>query len=262
MTCDGHWTAGARRWAGLAVLAATTAVVVGCNRPAEDESPDPAMTDTPEAVAPVEPTATSRETETTTKTLAEPEAPAMPDAAATPQEAPASAEAVDAEQPVEAPAKPDPTMAEAEALLSAGKPYLAVNGRSPIPAEGETIDKPIAAVRLLDEELVNMPEVDAPPPGTIIPWTEAKKYLGHRITVEGTIVNTYNYNGNICFLNFDKDWQGKFYITSFKELFPELPEAPEDYFLNKKVRFTGKVLLHKGRPNIELRSPKQFEIVE
>lgn len=244
----------------MAVLTATTAVVVGCNRPAENESPDPAMTDTPEAVAQAEPTATSEATEATTKTPVEPEAQAMPDAAATPQEAPASAEAVDAEHPVEAPAKPEPAMAEA--LLSAGKPYLAANGRSPIPEKGETIDKPIAPVRLMDDELVNMPEVDAPPPGTVIPWTEAKKYLGHRITVEGTIVNTYNYNGNICFLNFDKDWQGKFYITSFKELFPELPEAPEDYFLNKNVRFTGKVLLHKGRPNIELRSPKQFEIVE
>ena len=147
----------------------------------------------------------------------------------------------------------------AQAPLKRGQPYMVAAGRSPIPNEGETFTEPIKAQRLADDsgEKVERERPDGP-----VGWGAAHNYVGMRITVEGTIVNTYNHKGNICFLNFHEDWRGKFYLPVFKEVFADLPEAPEKYFLNKTIRVTGKVKLHQNRPNIEIKSIKQIEIVE
>jgi micrococcal nuclease len=40
----------------------------------------------------------------------------------------------------------------------------------------------------------------------VIDWKDAHKYYNQHVIVEGIIVNTYN-SGNVCFLNFDKDYQ-------------------------------------------------------
>jgi len=155
------------------------------------------------------------------------------------------------EKVVEAPA--------AQAPLKRGQRYMVAAGRSPIPNEGETFTKPIKAQRLADD---SGNKVERERPDGPVTWGAAYNYVGMRITVEGKIVNTYNHQGNICFLNFHEDWRGKFYLPVFKEVFADLPEPPEKYFLNKTIRVTGKVVLHQNRPNIEVKSIRQIEIVE
>lgn len=146
-----------------------------------------------------------------------------------------------------------------EVLLDAGQPYIAAAGRSPIPQEGETFDKPLPIKRLVDERGA---EVKLPAPDGPVTWGAAQNYIGQRITVEGVIVDTYNHKGEVCFLNFSKEWRGKFYVPVFDEVFADLPEPPETYFLNKTVRVTGTVTQHQNRPNIEVQSIKQIEIVD
>jgi len=147
---------------------------------------------------------------------------------------------------------------------SRGEPYVAANGVSPLPKPGDGIAPPIPPKRLVTQE-----QYDAPPPAPStlpapdgpVAWTEAPKYLGQTITVKGTIVATKNI-GPICFLNYDPNWQDKFYIAMFKEAFDLLPDPPEEHYMNRTLLVTGKVTLHKDRPQIEVHDVSQIEVLE
>jgi hypothetical protein len=134
--------------------------------------------------------------------------------------------------------------------------------RSPYPQESEIVTRPIEADRLDGGEAEVAPPEPAVATGETVPWDQAKLHVGKVITVQGKIVNTYNHRGEVCFLNFDTDWRDKFYIPIFQKAFRFLPEEPQDYYMNKTIRVTGEVTLHKGRPNIEVRDLDQIEIVE
>ncbi len=166
---------------------------------------------------------------------------------------------VDATQPAE----PDEDESVEEASPP-GEPYVAANGESPLPKHGEGIAEPIPPKQLITQEEYNAePPQDStlPTPDGPVAWTEAHKYLGQTITVKGTIVDTNNIGG-ICFLNYDPDWQGKFYIAIFKEAFDLLPDPPEVHYLNRTLLVTGKITLHRDRPQIEVRDMSQIEAVE
>ena len=140
--------------------------------------------------------------------------------------------------------------------------YLAAAGRSPYPQPGESIDEPIRLARL--DEPQHRPPLAAPPEGSVIPWDQAARYVGHTITVEGTIVATKRFK-DVCLLNFDTDWQGKFYLAVYRDAFENLPEQPEIHFLDKTVRVTGEVEFHRGdrdRPQIEVHDASRVTIVE
>jgi len=157
---------------------------------------------------------------------------------------------------------PDPpTPAEAEAepdeLVKADEPYVAPAGRSPIPREGESIDKP-RPPKTLDVP----PDGVAPPEGEVIAWDQAAQHLGYDVTVEGRIVDTHLIeSGAICFLNFKENDREAFYLAMFREAFEDLPQPPQDYYLGKTIRVTGLVKTHKGRPQIEVHSNDQIEVV-
>lgn len=142
-------------------------------------------------------------------------------------------------------------------LLTAttGEPYLAACGRSPIPQGNETFNTPIPYKRLQPE---NLPK--PPPPGVAVPWTEADRFVGQRITVEGTIVDTHALD-TITFLNFDKNWQGKFYVVVFASAHTDAFH-PETEYLNKKLRITGVVSMHKDRPQLKVDRLDQIEILQ
>lgn len=95
----------------------------------------------------------------------------------------------------------------------------------------------------------------------IIPWEEAHKYYGKFVTVEGTIVNTYN-SGKACFLNFHPDWKRHFTTIIFASDFYKFPSTPEKYYYNKRVKITGTIREYQGKPEIILKEPTQIEIVQ
>ena len=141
--------------------------------------------------------------------------------------------------------------------------YVAANGISPLPKYGEGIAPPIPAERLITQEQYDTQPLEPstlPSPEGFVAWTDAQNYLEQTITVKGTIVDTKNI-GQICFLNYDSDWQGKFYVAIFKEAFDLLPDPPEEHYLNRTLLVTGKVTLHKDRPQIEVRDISQIEVV-
>lgn len=93
----------------------------------------------------------------------------------------------------------------------------------------------------------------------VISWEEAGNYLGQEVVVEGTIVRTFN-SGRACFLNFHPDYQRYLSLVILAADFSKFPPQPEQYFLNKKVRARGRVLLYRGRLEIILNSPAQITV--
>lgn len=148
--------------------------------------------------------------------------------------------------------------AERQPNVATGRPggYLVPAGRSPIPQPGETLGAAIKPGEFVERKNAATP----PPPTGIVPWHQADRYVGQTITAEGTVINTHN-TGKVCFLNFARDWHGQFYIVIFTEALGGWDQPPQIYFLNRKVRVTGQVHLHNGRPQIRVKSPSQITIV-
>lgn len=92
-----------------------------------------------------------------------------------------------------------------------------------------------------------------------IDWKEARSYAGQEVVVEGVIVRTFN-SGRACFLNFHPDYQQYLSLVIFASDFSKFPPRPEEYYLNKKVRVTGRILLYRGRPEVILNSPAQITV--
>lgn len=133
--------------------------------------------------------------------------------------------------------------------------------RSAFPNQGEAITQPIAAKRLSEESQFLEP-IDEGNIPDIVPWTEAKRYLGYVITVEGKIVEVgQSRNGKVSFLNFHQDWRGKFYMVVFDDLAKTLDASVEEVFRGKTLRVTGEVENHRGWPQIKILSMDQVEIV-
>ena len=96
-------------------------------------------------------------------------------------------------------------------------------------------------------------------------WNDSKLYsgelYGRYVTVEGTIVNTYN-SGKACFLNFHTNWKKYFTAVIFRSDFSEFPSSPEKHYKNKKVRVSGILKEYNGKPEIILKDQSQIKIIE
>lgn len=167
--------------------------------------------------------------------------------------------------------RPDAPVAEIDEELAAEIDALvnadAVNaihkiaGRSAFPNQGEVITEPIPAKKLSDNNPFSEAIDEANIPD-VVPWNEAAKYVGYEITVEGKIVDIgQSRDGKTNFLNFHKDWRGKFYMVVFDDLVKTLPKSVDATFRGKTLRVKGIVDEHRGRPQIKILSMDQVEVV-
>ena len=124
--------------------------------------------------------------------------------------------------------------------------------RSPIPLLGETFDRPFPP-RLL--------RAKNPDPIGAVEWHQAHRFLGQTITIKGKVVDARN-TGTVCFLNFHRNWQDKFYVIIFESSLHSWDEPPQEYFLNQQILVAGKVTQHKGRPQIRIQDPSQIVIAK
>jgi micrococcal nuclease len=93
----------------------------------------------------------------------------------------------------------------------------------------------------------------------VINWSDAHKYYGRCVIVEGTIIGTYN-SGIVCFLNFHKNYD---YFTAviFASDFPEFTVPPEFFYSGKRVHIIGIILEYKGSPEIIVKTPDQIRVL-
>jgi micrococcal nuclease len=95
----------------------------------------------------------------------------------------------------------------------------------------------------------------------LVSWLDAGSFVGRLVTVEGTVVATYN-SGKVCHLNFHQDYRKHFSVAIFRQDFNKFPPHPEDHYKKRRVRVTGIVKEYKGAPEIIATDPGQIEIVE
>ncbi|GAB4262521.1 MAG: hypothetical protein Kow00122_18920 [Thermoleophilia bacterium] len=101
----------------------------------------------------------------------------------------------------------------------------------------------------------------------IIPWWEALDHAGEEVTVEGPVVGTYyarSSNGGPTFLNLGRDYPDpdRFTVVIWERNRGRFPGAPEVIYRGRTIRVTGVVAVYKGSPQIEVKRPKQIEVVE
>lgn len=137
-----------------------------------------------------------------------------------------------------------------------------IANRSAFPEPGETLDKPIAAKRLSDEDQF-APQIDPADIPAVVPWEQASQYVGYEITVEGRIVTVGRSNdGNVHFLNFAEDYRDKFYMVIFDDLAQTLDKPVEELFKGKLVRVKAEVETYRGKPQIRIRSMDEVVYLE
>ena len=94
----------------------------------------------------------------------------------------------------------------------------------------------------------------------IIDASEAKKYLGEEIIVQGKIIDAYCSKTNTVFLNFGSAYPKQCFVAViFNSDQDKFVKNPEKYYLNKTVRIKGKISEYKGKPQIILKDPEQIE---
>lgn len=96
---------------------------------------------------------------------------------------------------------------------------------------------------------------------SVISWKDAARHCDEWITVEGTIVATYN-SGKACFLNFHPDYKRYFTAVIFASAFSRFPHSPEVFYRGKKVRITGYIKDYRGKPEIIVNDPGEIEILK
>ncbi len=95
--------------------------------------------------------------------------------------------------------------------------------------------------------------------GIQIKWQDAAKYVGKYVIVQGEIVSSYN-NGDVCFMNFDKNFDKSLSLTIFGYNLGKFHEHPEKYYYDKTVSACGTIKEYKGRLEIILSEPNQIEV--
>ncbi len=173
---------------------------------------------------------------------------------------PARAAATDATGLAPTPRFPD------DVVLADGAVWIAAAGRSPLGGPSES--RPGPPRKLGEVATIRGPrrwgtatKLGPALAEGVVPWDQAHGYVGRYITVEGRAVNTHRSRSNVVFLNFDRDWRGKFYVPVFRSAHAAMPEAAEVFFLNQVVRVTGKVELYRGTPNIAVNDLGQIQVV-
>lgn len=159
-----------------------------------------------------------------------------------------------AQPPVATPSQPQPE--PVQPIENLGSPLIVAAGRSPIPQADEEFKQPIAASRLIP---ANQPTA----PNHAISYTDAPQYLGQQVIVEGVIRDgRVVSDGALNLLYFTKAQDDSFYLAMFQSAYDAVQGVPSESLLNKKVRVTGPVTTHRGRPQIQINTPDQITILE
>ena len=149
------------------------------------------------------------------------------------------------------------------------EPFRVPAGRSPLAQPDERFDGPMpyathASVDTTGDNTQRRYPLERPPtPGTTnggaIPWHQARHHVGEAVTVRGQVVRTHS-TGEVCFLNFTRDYGDAFYIIIFRGAMNAWPEPPETYFSDAVIEVRGTVKRHEGTPQIRVHRPRQIRV--
>jgi len=92
------------------------------------------------------------------------------------------------------------------------------------------------------------------------PWQDPRKFLGQIWKVEGTVQDT-RITGEVCYLNFSRDWNTDLNAVIFARDFVRFPPRPEVYYRGKIMEVSGPIGIYMGKPEIFLMEPGQIRIL-
>lgn len=96
----------------------------------------------------------------------------------------------------------------------------------------------------------------------LIPYAQAREYVGQTVTVWGTIRNVFN-NRLAVYLGFTEPRRGSFFVRILKEDWGNFPQHPETlYRPGQLVYVHGKIVWYQGDPVIYVRHPAQITIIK
>lgn len=98
-----------------------------------------------------------------------------------------------------------------------------------------------------------------PPVPGVIPWTEAPKYYGRIVTVEGRIAAVESRTG-VAFLKFE-DTPDAFRLVFFPSVYGQFEQPFPEAYLGRRVRATGRVKIYAGYYEMIINSPSQLEVL-
>lgn len=103
--------------------------------------------------------------------------------------------------------------------------------------------------------------------GKIIPWYKARKYVGRRVTVRGTVVSSKYAKGTAgrpTFLNLGRKYPNpkRFTAVIWGKNRWRFPKRPERYYLRKKVLVNGVITLYKGSAQTFLVYRSRIKVLE
>ncbi len=102
--------------------------------------------------------------------------------------------------------------------------------------------------------------VAAPAPPAVITWQDAAAYEGRRVTVEGTVVDTYK-SDKVIFLNFSRN-RNDFKAVIFASAWDRWQQTPDELYFGQTLRITGQIKLYNGTPEIIVDEPEQIVVVD
>jgi hypothetical protein len=103
------------------------------------------------------------------------------------------------------------------------------------------------------------------PSAPVVSWTDAINHVSQRVTVQGTIAETYYYFyryyfDGAYFLVFHYPNEGYFYGVILSSDSSNFKCSIAEFYLNKHVRITGTIQLYDGVPEITVAAPSQIEV--
>lgn len=97
--------------------------------------------------------------------------------------------------------------------------------------------------------------------GGVHPPEEASRYVGHLVTIEGTVLSAIDAGRTVCLL-FGVNPREDFRAVVFAQSLPLFPPDPARYYRGKRLRVRGILQRVEGRPEIVLEDPSQVEFLE
>jgi endonuclease/exonuclease/phosphatase family metal-dependent hydrolase len=92
-------------------------------------------------------------------------------------------------------------------------------------------------------------------------WEDARRAVGETAFISGKIIDV-NSAGRVNFLNFDTKRPADFVAVVFREKLGNFPQPLREMYLGKIVRIRGVVSLYRDKPEMEVSSPDQIEILD
>jgi hypothetical protein len=145
--------------------------------------------------------------------------------------------------------------------LENANPSAAELGSVPVTTAAAAAAAPSLGTRNSLLEANVLPDLAASVTEAVIPYTQARQYVGQTKTVAGVIRQVFN-NGVAVYLGFRNPHQGEFAIRIMKAAWDNFATAPEViYRVGQPVRATGQITWYQGDPVIYVSDPAQIQVL-